>query len=84
MTDDDSDDARLADRVHTALGPLREQVIRVSQDFTRRVSKEIEALLHKGPEAPSLLTLLGSALLEAINIVTHGSDLSRDGSDEEP
>ncbi|MDH3202107.1 MAG: hypothetical protein OEM15_14545 [Myxococcales bacterium] len=72
--DDHPEDARLAHRVHEALEPLREQVVRVSRDFTRRVSEGIEELLQGGRQGPSLLALLGSTLLEAVNLVTRATN----------
>lgn len=81
--DDDPEDARLAHRVHAALGPLREQVVRVSQDFTRRVSVGIEEFLQHQQEGPSLFAILGSTLLEAVNLLTRGSTYEQYDSDEE-
>ncbi len=81
--DDHPEDAGLAHRVHEALEPLREQVVRVSRDFTRRVSEGIEELLQSGHQRPSFLALLGSTLLEAVNLVTRASNRDRDGSEGE-
>ena len=81
--DDHPEDARLAHRVHEALEPLREQVVRVSRDFTRRVSEGIEELLQHGHQGPSLFALLGSTLLEAVNLITRASNRDRDGSEGE-
>ena len=71
--DDQPEDTPLAHLVHTALEPLREEVVRVSRDFARRVSEGIDELLYGDRRGPPILSLIGSTLLEAINLLTHGA-----------
>ena len=80
---EDPEEASLAHRVHSALEPLREQVVRVSRGFSRRVSDGIEELLQHPHKGPSVFTLLGNTLLEVINLFTRGAQRRRSDSEEE-
>ena len=79
MTDDD-------ERLYRLFAPLREQVVKVSVDFGRRVAEGIEHFLRsRETRAPALLDVFGDLLLESINLATHAASASDDaavGGDE--
>ena len=81
--DEQPEDGPLAQRVHTALEPLRQEVVRVSRDFARRVSEGIDELLHGDRRGPPILSLIGSTLLEAINLLSQGAGNGEYDPDEE-
>lgn len=76
MTDDD-------DRLHRLFAPLREQVVKVSVDFGRRVAEGIEHFLkERETRSPSLLDVFGDLLLESINLATHAAASSDEATSE--
>ncbi|MCA9644042.1 MAG: hypothetical protein KC492_25290 [Myxococcales bacterium] len=75
--EDEDDNVR---RVHEALAPLREQIVRVSKDFGRLFAQRLEdAMSHN---TPSIFQVLGGVIVEAINLATKPSESDSGDSDE--